>query len=658
MNSMNKLIFSARYFVLSVIILFGACLTAMAQTITLNGSGTAAANATSLPTAGSPGYACVDYSLASPLTNEQTFVFTPGSNNEVVEKWTIQGEGVASTGNTGNTFKFYPTGFGKARVTLSYYYDNGTHPVYCGGTQLQCNGVGLTEPNRAYASKSFDFFKNFTQAQAAFLVKGPTCVPAGNPSVVYSVDPAIISTISQIQSGAGVDDYTWNVIYNITPPNGIPDVPHSFSGDYSAIIIPGSALTGSFIVKVQVGKCNPTIIEVPVSVASALNPTASLTNFPTCYPIGTIANTTFTLNTVANVTYTLNTSIGLLSTSSSTPALNLTIAGTGSGIPITLSGITATNTGSVTITGVGNGGCFGTQTIIQPVTRQLVAAQNVITPTACVAPSSSVVISLSNAPEGVVWTATNGWTLSNPTYNPSTKVSTITAATNTSGSVVTAQAGTCNVGGTGIISKTFNVTGQVAGCSFTVAPSAEYCATYGISTSGTCASGNKYVQWKLEENVGGTWVQRDVYNPVGGAQNGVSWGFYNWTSSIAAPNARVTVRVTNANNCLDYPYYYYGSFDVCPERHTLSTGSATTGEHVQVYPNPVGNQLNIDLKADLTKGVAKVTLLDALGRVCQKTTTAKPNTTLDVRRVTEGLYTLRVELPNGQVLSQSVQVQH
>jgi len=653
---MKNFIFTAKCFVLLAIVSMGTGLTAAAQTITLNGSSTAAANATSLPTAGTPGYACVNYSLASPLTNEQTLVFTPGSNNEVVNSWTIQGDGVASTGTTGNTFKFYPTGFGKARITVSYYYDNGTHPVYCNGTPLQCGGVNVTEPNRSYASKSFDFFKNFTQAQAAFVVKGPTCVPAGNPSVVYSVDPAVISTISQIQSGAGVDDYTWDVTYDA----GGGNVTRSYSGDNSAIIIPGSALTGSFTVKVKVGKCNPTQIVVPVSVSSTLSAAASLTNFPTCYPIGTTANTTFTLNTVANVNYTLNTSIGLLSTSSSpTPNANITIAGTGAGVAVTLSGITATNTGKVTITGVGNGGCFGTQTIIQPITRQLVAAQNVITPAACVAPSSNVVLSLSNAPEGVVWTATNGWTLSNPTYNATTKVSTITAATNTSGSVVTAQAGTCNVGGTGIISKTLNVTGPVAGCSFTVAPSAEYCATYGISTSGTCASGNKYVQWKLEEYVGGAWVQRDVYNPVGGAQNGVSWGFYNWTSSIAAPNARVTVRVTNASNCLDYSYSYVGSFDVCPERHTLSTGgSAMTSEQVQVYPNPVGNQLNISLKADMAKGAAKVTLLDALGRVCQKTTTAKSNTALDVSRLTEGVYTLRVELPNGQVLTQPVQVHH
>ncbi len=670
---MNNFITLARRVALAAVLL-GTGLAARAQTITLNG--TAAAATAAQVGGGGLQYACTPYSLASPFSNEQKFDFTPGSQNEVVEKWTLLGDATPSTGYTngqsGNSFKFAPTGFGKARLVVSYYYNNGTQPVYCPSgstTPLLCNGVAVTTPIRAYTTKTYDFFKGFTAAQAGYQLKGPTCLPANNPSVVYSVDPAVISTKAQIQAGIGnIDDYTWTVVYTSGPSAGL-NVPKVISGDQSTIIIQGteptkiSDLTGSFSVQVKVGKCNVALPATTVTLASDLS-TAGVTNFPTCLPIGSTAATSFTLNTVAGVTYTLNTTIGLLSTGGA-PATSISVTGTGSSVAVNLTGITATNTGAVTIAGTATTGCFGNQTIIRQVTRQLVAAQNAISPV-CVTPSSTATLTLSNAPlaaagQTITWTLSSspGWAITGGQGTGS-----ITVTTGTGPVTVTAQAGTCNVGGTGIVSQTVSVNGAVAGCTFPVTPTPSACGGFTSTLTGTCLpTGNKYVQWKLEEQISpGVWTQRDLVTPVGAAQNSNSTVFYGWPTSIASPNARVTVRVMNASNCLDAPYTYLGAFTTCGPKLFPQPGggisSAQPRERLQVYPNPTSGQLSIDLEANLGQGAATVSLVDALGRVHQTTTTDQARLSLDVRRLPEGVYTLRVALPSGKTLTQPVQVRH
>ena len=270
-------------------LLLGTGLVARAQTITLGSNGAigTAANATAAQVGGGgQGYACTAYSLASPLSNTQEFVFAPTLLNERVESWALLGDGTAVTGFTGNAFKFAPTGFGKARVTVSYSYDTkAVATVYCpdGKTPALCGGQPFTTPIRAYATRSFDFFKLFTQAQAGIIIKGPTCVPVSNPSVVYAVSPAVISTVSQIQGALGTDDYTWAVNYIGTTTS----VGGAATGDGSAYIVPNSSLVnGSFTVSVKVGKCNAFSTPFTVNVASDLNGTAApaVVGFPACLP--------------------------------------------------------------------------------------------------------------------------------------------------------------------------------------------------------------------------------------------------------------------------------------------------------------------------------------------------------------------------------------
>ena len=638
-------------------LLLGTGLAARAQTITLNGS--AAAATAAQVGGGGLQYACTAYSPASPLSNPQELIFAPGTLNERVESWALLGDGTALTGFSGAAFKFSPTGFGKARVTVSYSYDTkAVATVYCpdGKTPALCGGQPFTTPIRAYATLTYDFYKGFTQAQANYSIKGPTCVPVDNPSLVYSVDAPVISTQSQVQAGLGTDTYEWSVSYPSAPTVQLGVA----TADGSSYIIPGSSLrTGTFTVKVKVGKCNVYSAPISVAVAPDLNsPSASpLVNFPSCLPVGTTGNVAFGLKTVAGVNYTIS------STNSAIAVMQPSFVGTGSITPttVTLSGFTATNSTIITIAAVSTGStCFGRQTTVQAINRQLVSTQNFITP-ACVPPSTpNVVLTLTNAPSGVTWGLPSGWTFVSQTVDQ------VTVNTGAAGGNVTAVAGGCT---SGIITQAVKVKGQITGCTFPVTPSAGACGSYVSTITGPCATpgdpnnaGNKFVEWKLEELVAGTWTQRALNTPTGNLvfSNSTIFGY---GTSIPSPNARVTVRVTNDNNCLDYPYVYTGFYTKCGPRPAAGPGnggssSAPATEQVQVYPNPVGSQLSINLEADLSAGPAALTLLDALGRTVQTMTTDKPRAALDVRQVPTGFYTLRVALPTGKVLTQPVQVQH
>ena len=323
-----------------------------------------------------------------------TFTFTLPSGVTAAEvSWRVAGDftlvsGFAQ-GVTGTSFQVRPTGFGKMRVTVNYYtVANVTGTVTCSGVSQTC-----TYPQRTTAARSFDFYKSFIQS-GNYTIKGPTCLPVSNPSVVYAVDPALLSSLNQISTGIGVDTYDWVVTRAASPFAAVPFVA---SGDGSQIIIDGADLPGgSFNVKVRVGRCNSYSTSVLVKVAANLFAGSAITGFPTCRAIDADGlSATFTLNSTTGVDYTLS-ATGGLSVSPSTIS-----AATASGAQtITLSGITATNTGSVVITGVGAGGtCFGTQTTILTMNRVLSSA-NSITPI-CVAPSTAnTVLTLVSAPVG------------------------------------------------------------------------------------------------------------------------------------------------------------------------------------------------------------------------------------------------------------------
>jgi hypothetical protein len=645
MKSLTK---QAVRFIAAVALLCGVGTTTQAQVIRLGNS--AAAPVAPAP----PAYTCV----ATSSTNVQTLFFDPQTSQATDINWRIEGASsdytlISTPPLNGSTIQFYPTGFGKIRVSVDYYINTGTTTgqVTCGGSTVTC-----TYPVRSRATVTTEFYKQFSNSN--YVVKGPTCVPANNPSVVYSIDPAILSSVAQIQSGIGTDSYTWSGVYTSGPNTGSA-VPISTSGDGSTIVIrgvgdpAGTALNGSFNLTVQAGRCNAastTTLNVVVApdIASAVT-----SNFPSCLPIGT-TSTTFTLNTQTGVTYTLNAQI---SGATISPA---SVSGDGTAKTITLTNLGTTSTGNITIIGVGNSGaCFGTQTLIKRLERQLVASQNQISQ-ACVAPNSTVTLSLTNPPVGqtITWTRTAGtWTIVSGQGTANIQV-----ATGTGSATFTVQAGTCNNGGTGIITKTIGVTGPVAGCTFNVTnsdPSTPGCA-FTATASGSCpTSSNRYTAWRLYN--GASTTALEVKNIAGSAQFNPSVAF-DYQTPLSG-TARVEVDVVNTSatgQCLSATYSTPGlDFEPCVFfRSTLgsSTGATSASEALRAYPNPTSGILQVDLT--LTKGTAKLTLIDALGRVQQKSTTTQAHSSLDVSRLAEGVYTLRAELPGGKVVNQAVQVKH
>lgn len=68
---------------------------------------------------------------------------------------------------------------------------------------------------------------------------------------------------------------------------------------------------------------------------------------------------------------------------------------------------------------------------------------------------------------------------------------------------------------------------------------------------------------------------------------------------------------------------------------------------VRVYPNPSSEELNVEV----LNGVKpkQVTVTDALGRDLIKLTTTKPNTQLNIKQLSAGVYFVRVQMQNGEV---------
>ncbi|MBC7448771.1 MAG: hypothetical protein H7330_12010, partial [Hymenobacteraceae bacterium] len=353
-------------------------LTASAQVIRIGAN--AAAPLAPVP----PASTCV----ATGTVIQSAFFDVELSNNQF-DTWKIEGDYTLVGALTANPLQFRPTGNGKVRITAQYY------SISIGNGFVTCPPAPPCPYQyeiRTFETKTAEYFKTFPNS--AWSIKGPTCVPANNPSVVYSVDPAPISTIPQIQSGVGIDEYTWEVRY---ASSGTPLMNATFItkvGDGSAIIIAGDnplttlvegGLTGSFTVKVQVGKCNPTTFkQIPVTVATPVASAITLNTLP-CKPIGNASNAGFSIGNQNGVTYTLTTTGGL--TVSPTSIASTAAPGV---TPIVVSGITATNTGSVIVTAVGNTGtCFGSQTTVLPLTRALSTTNSITSATTCVPASTA-----------------------------------------------------------------------------------------------------------------------------------------------------------------------------------------------------------------------------------------------------------------------------
>ena len=638
----------------------GTGLAARAQTITLNGS---IADATAAQVGGGgQGYACMPYLPANPTSSGATFVFTPGTFNERVESWNLLGEGTALTGFTGTDFKFYPSGFGKARVTVSYSYDTkAVATVYCpdGKTPALCGGQPFTTPIRAYATRTYDFFKSFTPAQGGYGISGPTCLPSSNLSVVYSINSPIVSTLAQAAANIGTDTYKWFVTYTSGPAGVINTAitPSNTTTDGTTITIPQSAfLLGNFSVEVRAGKCNVGVAgtSIAVVVTPDLNAAFGTTFPPACLPVGATTSS-FSFTTVANTTYSLGTTVGLLSApGATTPAANISFAGTGSLVTVTLSNIPTAGTGAITIVGVGGSGvCFGTQTVIKQVNRQLVLAQNLITPT-CVSSGVPVVLTMANVPAGATWSvpAGSGWSIVT-NANGTATVTPGAVGTSVLVSVTTA----C-----GSLTQTIRAAGAVAGCDYEIknlnSLSPHQYGAGPVLGSTTCpTTGNQYTFTLINPLLTGAAAILQT-SPTSSLNN-----FPFTVGPPAWPNYTVQVRVTNntPGNCLDITRTAINQ--VSRPAAGPATGSTTAPaaraalDEVLVYPNPSTDVVNITLP-ESAKGVAHVSFVDVLGRVQRELTTTDRWTAVPVTKLPAGTYTVRVVLADGTRTARPVVVSH
>ncbi len=661
----------------------GAARVALAATVFCALSLTASAQAVSATWGGSTTNPLLDITAPTPPTyciaqgttsaNDVVFTFTPPSGTIASDvSWRVAGDfvGVSPQGQTGNSFTVRSgAGFGKMRVTVTYLTDG-----VCVPRTFTCApnpSTTILVPSKTVNTRSFDFFKTFPNS--AWNIKGPTCLPANNPSVVYSVDPALISTTTQIQSGVGTDNYDWTVTYTAGG-----NVAFTTPGDGSAIVLAGDdpttpiqegVLTGSFIVNVKVGKCNlSTGKQITVNVATPI--AAVITNNTlTCKPIGSATNAGFTIGNQNGVTYTL-TSIGGLIVSPTSIASSVATGTTA----ITVSGITNTNTGSVIVTAVGNTGtCFGNQTVTLPLTRVLAAGPNVITPT-CVTPSTAnTIFTLFNAPVGqnVTYTLSGtGWVFTGGG----------TTTTNATGTVsVTTGAGQ------GTLSAT--VTPVVMGCT-----SPTISQVVKVRSPGSCS-------WTIDGSandgsyrmVGSTpacYPTRSSSDPLGRPQDpAVTYSFTAVVPAfMGAPGYTDTFNNRPANffdNGLGAPYPPGTSITATVlSPLTCLFGTITVGfrpapggggqpnntapasqrtilerEDIAAFPNPADGVMKVEL-ARVVRGDAHVTLLDATGRVALQQTTASALATLDTRTLSAGLYTLRVRLASGNVFTQHVSISH
>jgi hypothetical protein len=662
-----------------------------AQVIRLGSS--SAAPIAPAPT-GDPAYTCLPTSSSA----VQTLYFDPQNSAATDIRWRLEGDYtlVNTPSLNTNTVQFTPSGYGKLRVSVDYYTLTGTAtgPSTCDGTVLTC-----TYPVRSRTTVVTEFFKSFPAS--AYVLKGPTCVPADNPSVVYSVNPALISTLAQINKGIGTDSYIWSAVYTSGPHTG-ESVPLSLSGDGSTAFIRGNEggpgtgdLTGSFALTLQAGKCNEgtkTTLHVTVApnIADALPGFAS-----SCLPIGQ-TSTTFSLATLAGVNYTLSSTVGSLSPT--------TVAGDGRTKTITLSELTETNMGTVTVVGVGGPGtCFGTQTSIQTLRRQLLRFDfsvfhsdphwSYITSDtgnslgsltvlgylfSCLTPNSTATLTLQNAPVGgqaVIWTVSGAnWSIASGQGTANVIVN--TGAGPGSVSVV---ADGC---GNGITNQTLDVTSPIPSCSVSIAnaggttPGCAFTAT----AAGRCpAESNRFMAWRLYD---GTTLVETKMIPQGTQLNPeVTFEYQNNIMGTA----RVAVDIASNNMQWlvdeDDPSYVYTwpcrvatystdnlTFVACSSRGrkpalSKSVGAAGTGigqDAVRAYPSPTGAVLQVELapRRGAPKGPTKLSLVDLLGRVQQTATTSQASATLDVSRLAEGVYTLRAELPDGRIINQSVHVKH
>ncbi len=633
---MNNFIQTVKRLGASAILLLGTCLTAQAQF--------------------SPAAPVCMAHTVSPLTTSN-YNYTLGAGQTFV-RWEAAGEisipnAVGTVSGSTRTTPVTSTGFGRGRLTLVV-------------TASGCS----TE-----SSVSLDIRKSFPQSTTSAFITGPGCVEPGKP-YGYIVTPPLVSSATMIAAGLA-DTYAWSF------PAGALAV---FSGDGSAVSVtmPANLTAASSPVRVTIGGCNPTtsFLESPLVVkptapvltlsAGVASCKPDLTPFSFTFPV--VPGTLYTWNNVP-AGWNLNTPGATQSGAGYTYA----VAGTAT-VTITISpGSALVSDVSLTASVSGTGDCSSSTSSPVRVSQQLSSAAFPITMTSgnpavvipagtCLTPGTVVTFSVNTAalPANTLfaWTLpTSGWGVTASTSNS------ITATVGTAGGSATVRLAACGTGGS---TQTIRVSGTTVTSSGGMSIACAYnfndlgCGLYRtLRTSPSplvsdCAP-EQYFFTIVAPN--GTLIASSPANTAPPqALNNISNSFQ---SPVPVP-AGSTVRVvgTKRSNCLRMEQVLgnVAEYDpsICRGVANPGNGGAASSaltERVEVYPNPAGSVLQVNLPVKKA-GTSRLTLTDALGRVVLRTTTEGSRASLDVRALPEGSYTLHTTVPGGPEKAQVVVVQH
>lgn len=602
---MKKFLFSAKCAALSAIILVGTCLTAAAQSVTPVNTASQTCNVV-------------------PSQTGMQYTYNPGTSGLTLLSWAVLGDLTAGT-IAGNTITVNSTaGNGKGRV--------------------QANLSNCT-------SQFYDVFKSFTVTDN---IVGPTCPAAGSP-VAYTINPSV-STTTQINAGIGIDTYTWTANGSAATFATYGPV---YSGDKSAVTF--NMPSASFTLGVTVGSCNlgktPTR-ERTLALTAGLPAITFAAPLPsTCRSV--YDNSSFVLTLASSAP-------GATYTFSGPSGWNI-VPGTVGGQPSATITPTNANSGDIVVTGILGGGAANScnsRTAVYHIDRQLEQSgttKNYISPlTGCYSAGTNTTYTFTLnglIPGGnpLTWTVPTGWTITSA--NGGSIITAVPGATAISGDITVKTA--CQ---SVPVTLAVTVSGAVTGCDYSVSNLSnsffphQYGA--GATTGNTCsATGNVYT-WRLLSSTGTVLEGPIVRNHPTNTYQFTYGGGAAWPS----PGYTVEVRVENSANCLNIvrtalnQQLRMPASGAATSSTTKNEASLVTGG-VHVFPNPSSDVVNIELP-EAAKGVADVTISDALGRVQQRLTTTANWTPVSVAKLPTGSYLVRVQLPDGTRTTQTLLVSH
>lgn len=110
------------------------------------------------------------------------------------------------------------------------------------------------------------------------------------------------------------------------------------------------------------------------------------------------------------------------------------------------------------------------------------------------------------------------------------------------------------------------------------------------------------------------------------------------------------VKVTDANNC-------QGNAQTEVKINPILANETPKGAEVSIYPNPVGEQLNVSFDAEPNKQIS-ITILDSRGQIIEqrklKSVGGNQQEKLDVRNITSGQYLLKINTSQQEVVKKII----